>query len=298
MRAGLCLLLLLPGACAANPDAALLRARPFRLELPPALRPNPPPGTPRRDATHPAPLLIALHGFGSEGAAIDPYFGLGPLAAARGIIYVVPDGLPDGRRLRFWNATDACCDLEGRRVDDVRYLSAIIRDVSARYPVDRARVFVVGHSNGGFMAHRMACDASELIAGIVSLAGVTWQDEARCRPRTKVAVLQVHGTGDDVIRYGGGRYEPQLPAYPSARESVARWARVNGCSATLSESGPPLDLDSALPGPETRVARHRGCRFGAAELWSIEGAGHIPRLAPPVFGAAILDFLLAHPKTR
>ena len=64
----------------------------------------------------------------------------------------------------------------------VAYLRAIIRDVMARYPVDRRRVFVVGHSNGGFMAYRMACEASDLVTGVVSLAGATWKDPARCRP--------------------------------------------------------------------------------------------------------------------
>jgi polyhydroxybutyrate depolymerase len=268
-----------------RPDVALMRQRPVRLQVPQGL-----------DPSRPAPLLIALHGFGARGASIDKYFGLGRLAARRGILYVAPDGTPDGRGLRFWGATDACCDLDGRGPDDVAYLSAIIRDVSARYLVDRRRVFVVGHSNGGFMAHRLACEASELVAGVVSLAGATWQDPARCRPGSPVAVLQIHGTEDDVIRYGGGRWAPGMAAHPGAAGSVARWARLDGCAGPLAATGDRLDLDTGVPGAETRVERHGGCRGGAAELWTIEGGGHGPRLPPSSFAASVLAFLLAHPK--
>jgi pimeloyl-ACP methyl ester carboxylesterase len=80
-------------------------------------------------------------------------------------------GQQDRRGHRFWSATDACCNLDGLAVDDVAYLRAVIRDVSARHAVDPRRVFIVGHSNGGFMAHRMACEASDLVAAVVSLAG-------------------------------------------------------------------------------------------------------------------------------
>jgi polyhydroxybutyrate depolymerase len=181
-------------------------------------------------------------------------------------------------------------------VDDVAYLRAVIRDVMARYPVDRRRVFVVGHSNGGFMAYRMACEASDLVAGVVSLAGATWKDPARCRPRAPVAVLQIHGTEDGVIRYAGGRDPPAAAPYPGAVESVARWAELDGCAGPLTATGERLDLDRRVPGPETRVARHGGCRGGAAELWTMRGGGHEPRLRSAAFATRVLAFLLAHPK--
>ena len=84
--------------------------------------------------------------------------------------------------------------------------------VQARYPVDSRRVFVLGHSNGGYMSHRMACDHADLIAGIVSLAGAAYDDPPagelplpRCRPSEPVAVLEVHGMADGTVRYGSGR---------------------------------------------------------------------------------------------
>jgi polyhydroxybutyrate depolymerase len=159
---------------------------------------------PEGETDAPAPLIVLLHGYGASGAIQAAYFGILDVAAEQGILVAYPDGLKDGMNRRFWNATDACCNFTGGEQDDVAYLTALIDDVAANHPVDPARVYLVGHSNGGFMAHRMACERSSRIAAIVSLAGVTWDEPAACDPSAPVAVLQVHGDADTTIRYEGG----------------------------------------------------------------------------------------------
>ncbi len=42
-------------------------------------------------------------------------------------------------------------------VDDTEYLVNLIDKIASSYPIDREKVYIFGHSNGGFMAHRMAC---------------------------------------------------------------------------------------------------------------------------------------------
>jgi hypothetical protein len=82
---------------------------------------------------------------------------------------------------------------------------------------------------------------------------------------------------------------------PSARDSVAGWAKLDGCSSTTGTSGAPLDLDYVVAGAETTPERWTGCAHGAAELWTLHGVGHIPHLstawAPTIYG-----FMAAHPK--
>jgi polyhydroxybutyrate depolymerase len=103
---------------------------------------------------------------------------------------------PEERRVarlngaRFWNATDACCDVDASGVDDSSYLAGLINEIGSHVAVDPRRVFVVGHSNGAFMSYRMACDHADTIAAIVSLAGAPPADPAACRPTEPVAILR------------------------------------------------------------------------------------------------------------
>ena len=78
-------------------------------------------------ADHPAPLLIMLHGWGSSGAQHESYLQLAPVADARGVLYAYPNGARDRHGDRFWNATDACCDFGRRGVDDVSYLTDLVK---------------------------------------------------------------------------------------------------------------------------------------------------------------------------
>jgi polyhydroxybutyrate depolymerase len=181
-------------------------------------------------------------------------------------------------------------------VDDVAYMSALVADVAARYSVDRARVFAVGHSNGGFLAHRLACD-SDVFAAVASLAGAAWKDPARCTPRADVAVLEVHGTRDDVVRFGGGRvFDLDVPAYPSVDDTMSLWQTKLGCSATVARSAAVIDLDVRIPGAETRIDRWMGCRAGL-ELWTIDGGTHAPAFGR-AWGDEVWRFFAAHPKKR
>lgn len=263
--------------------AAAVRARPYASHIPTDY-----------DGSQAVPLVVLLHGYGATGLSQDLYFGLGRLADRRTFLLATPDGTLDATGRRYWNATDACCDFARSGIDDVGYVMAIIDDMSARYRVDPRRVFLVGHSNGGFLAHRIACEQSARIAAFVSLAGATWNDPARCTPTSPVAMLQVHGTADAVIAYNGGTISLG-GMFPSSHTSVTRWAGYNHCDTMPTLDPARLDLDVVLPGAETHVERYAHCAAGAAELWTIENGSHIPSLTAN-WAALIDDFLMAHPK--
>jgi polyhydroxybutyrate depolymerase len=268
----------------AQPDPLVL-ARPFGLVVPAGYT-----------GATPVPLVVLLHGYTATAASQDAYFRLSQLAQERTFLLALPNGTVDERGQQFWNATDACCGF-GKTVDDVAYLTAVIDDVKARYAVDPKRVFLVGHSNGGFMSHRLACDRASRIAGIVSLAGAAWADPSRCSPSEPVSVLQVHGSLDAIIRYDGGSVGIGAPPYPAAVDTVGAWAVKNGCTgAALAPVAGNLDLVGDLPLAETERAAFGGCPpGGAAELWTIRGGGHLPAFNAS-WAPALYDWLLAHPK--
>jgi polyhydroxybutyrate depolymerase len=290
------LLLGFVAACGSTPDAEVeqvptgapgttvtvdLDDRPFQLHVPTSY-----------DPATPAPLVVLLHGYTSSAAEQEAYFQLTAESDRRGFLYAMPDGTVDPDGNRFWNATGACCDFHGSGVDDAGYLRRLIDTVIASYTVDRSRVYLIGHSNGGFMAHRMACEHADVVTAIASLAGTATHDPSQCTPARPVSVLQIHGTADSVVPFDGN---PNLdPPIPSVAATLAMWRRVNGCADDADTSPPPLDLDADLPGPETTVTTYAtGCRGGTrVELWSIKDGPHSPALTAD-FAPAVIDFLYA-----
>jgi polyhydroxybutyrate depolymerase len=239
------------------------------------------------------PLVVLLHGYSANGAAQDLLFGLSSEATRLGYLLAKPDGTVDSKGNHFWNATDACCDFDKSGVDDVGYIDALITDMAARYRIDRRRIFLVGHSNGGFMSYRMACDRSPRIAALVSLAGANFADPSRCRPSEPVGVLQVHGDKDSAVPYDGGTDGGRT--IPSARQSAAAFAQVGGCS-NRPVVGDPIDIEDDLMGSETSVLRWTDCQRGGAELWTIQGGSHVPVLKRPAWAERIFAWLSAHAK--
>ncbi|MHC4697940.1 MAG: CE1 family esterase [Planctomycetota bacterium] len=254
----------------------------------------------------PAPLVMALHPYGGNGFSVEYYFQFLLLAEEFGFLYVAPDATTrDEDNQTFWNATDACCDFYDTGVDDSSYLLALIEEIKNQLNVDDLQVYLIGHSNGGFMSHRMACDHAQTIAAIASLGGATFADPADCTPAQPVHVLVIQGTNDESIAYGGGNLCDVNPAwcqgsgpriYPGAIQTARHWATYNGCSlqtATL----PPIDLEGYISGDETTVTQYvDGCDVdGSAELWTIVGGYHSPILSDG-FSRYVIEYFLAHPK--
>lgn len=245
------------------------------------------------DPAVPAPLLFLLHGYAATAEVQDSYFVMGVVAAEKGLVFAAPEGTVDEGRAQFWNATDACCDLYDAGVDDAGYLEGLIDEIETRVNIDPDRIYFVGHSNGGYMSYRMACDHADRIAAIASLAGATWADRGQCAASEPVSVLQIHGTADADVLYGGG--ENMGVIYPGAVESVERWVAIDGCDPT-SSAGAPRDIEVNLAGAETTVAGYGGCQAGTSvELWTIEGGEHVPALTED-FSTQVVDWLLTRSK--
>lgn len=227
------------------------------------------------DNSEPIPLVVALHGYSTSGGYINNYFKLEELTQQTHVAVLIPEGRRNVSQAKYWSATDACCSgqsLSTLEDDDLLFLRDLITQAKTRY--DISKVFLVGHSNGGYMSYRMACDAADLIDGIMSLAGATFNDKERCAPSRPVKILQVHGIIDPLVSYEGNA----LYNIPSANDTVAYWAEYNACQTEPSQQDNALDLIGASS-PETHITSYSGCDNNASvTLWSIEGGNHTPPL--------------------
>lgn len=242
----------------------------------------------------PAPLVVLLHGYTSSGKQQESYMKFGNLVNKYGFLYLTPDGTVEDsdNKFRFWNATDACCNFRGSTVDDSNYIKDLIDAVKKKYSVDNDRVYLIGHSNGGFMSHRVAYDHPETIAAIASLAGASLAEMNGSTPSRPVNILQIHGTKDSTIRYEGA--DINGTKYPGAAGSVENWAVYNAVELQKKELRKKIDLDKRLEGKDTTVTRYD--KKGTVELWTINDGGHIPSISD-TFTKQVIEWLYDHPKS-
>jgi polyhydroxybutyrate depolymerase len=244
------------------------------------------------NSSTPAPLVIALTGYNQTGADFENYLKLTPLAKTSGFLYVYPDGTKDLHGIRFWNGTPECCDFQNPKVNDAAYIISIIDKIESEYSVDTHKIFIIGHSNGGFLANNLACHYSNRIAAIVNMAGGTYTKSSMCKPQSPINVLEIWGTLDDTYAINHILGRP----IPGALKTLASWASLNKCAPDTLTSSVKLDLDEKVPGPETAQVQYQGCpEGGAVDFWRVVGAGHSPALTP-TFDKVVVDWLMAHPK--
>ena len=241
------------------------------------------------------PLLLVLHGFGVSSHLLIEKAGLNAVADQKRFAYLAPEGARDALGRPFWNAGKSCCDLDHREQDDVKRLRELLDANLKNAAVDPQRVFVIGYSNGGFMAQRLACEVGDRIAGVISVAGAAPSPEVPCTQSSALSVLEIHGDADPVVHYTGGTIfdRSDVAAHGSAPETAKYWAERLSCNPTPRALN-QLDLEPYVPERETSVQRFDRCR-GAVELWTVKGGGHYVALQPPAL-EAIWAFVQAHPK--
>lgn len=186
---------------------------------------------PRADSTRAMPLVILLHGRGGSGGRLMGRSGFVAKADAEGFLLVAPEGTGDPRG---WYTGFS----PGGAIDDVGFIAALMDTVSNRYPVDRARVYVAGYSNGGVLAHRVAADLSSRVAAAAVVAGTIGARSASGSvaridaPRAPVPILIMHGDADDVVPYDTISLPRQIGRAMPAPEGARFWARANECGAS------------------------------------------------------------------
>lgn len=229
--------------------------RTYRLHTPPDL-----------DAEGSYPLIIFLHGGGGSGAGFQSVLRADALTDAAGMIAVYPDGLE-----RSWTVgCGDCTEAERLAADDVTFLNTLVGHLAEHLPVDTARVFVVGYSQGGSLAHLYACTSERAPAGIGTVGGLVFRDvNAECAPGRPMPVVIVHGTDDPLAWYGGYGLEAPLLSAP---QGFGMWAREMGCT------GPPeVDETPDVVGDFTTVTsfEYTDCTSGYPVVHHrINGGGH------------------------
>ncbi len=231
------------------------------------------------------PAVVLLHFWGGSALVEDRVFGLTDRVDADRFLLVMPDGTFDDNGSRHWNAGVDCCGDAAAPVDDVAYLAGLVDELRATWRV--GTVTFVGHSNGGYMAYRLACDVPDKFDRMVVLAGSDPVVPPDCVQGHPIGLLHVHGTADDSVHYDA---DMEAVHTPGAVESVRRQAARTGCDTTTSDLG-AADLLWSLDGEESTGVAYKGCPSPVA-LWTVVDGDHLFLTASESFRDGVAAFAL------
>jgi polyhydroxybutyrate depolymerase len=216
------------------------------------------------------PLVLALHGRGGTGHGMAGQTHFDSVSDAHGFLVAYPDGLGGG-----WADGRGATPSDTDGIDDIKFLSELIRKLTRDYKIDASRVFVTGMSNGGFMTQRIGCDLSSQVAAVGSVGATMGEITAsHCDPERPISVMLIQGAQDPLVPIQGGPMGPNgsRGMILSLQETAKKWTDFDVCSSKPEVS---TVADKAGDGTTIRREAFRGCKGGAEVIvYTVEGGGH------------------------
>jgi len=230
------------------------------------------------------PLIILLHGHAGSAAQI---FGQEHSAAPFSVWLKIADreGLlaaPDGAKGRDgkpgWNDCRADAD-NNPETDDVGLVRAIIVKEMAEHRADPARVYVMGMSNGGMMAFRLAAEIGGRLAGFAAVSASMAAQSACPPPGMPVSALIVSGTADPLVPYAGGNVHfissSSRGGVIGVEQSAWVWRQTDGLPAAPGSVAVLTHLDKKDKTAATRTLWGVDAHGLQVELLRVDGGGHV-----------------------
>ncbi len=213
----------------------------------------------------PVPVVINLHGYGSNNVEQLFYGDFRPFADTANFLIVLPNGTLDGQGKRFFNTFGT-----GSTVDDVAFIDNLLDTLEATYNIDVNRIYATGMSNGGFMSYALACGLNDRITAIGSVTGsmITANLNA-CNPVHPVPVMEIHGTADATVPYNGST----VNGFVAIPTLVNAWVNFNHCDPTPVQTTVP-NTNTADGSTAEHYVYSGGDQGSTVEHFKIIGGGH------------------------
>jgi polyhydroxybutyrate depolymerase len=197
-------------------------------------------------------LILVYHGRGKTGAQTEAFSDLSKLDA----IVAYPNGVIGAENKQAWQGAP----YSAPGVDDVKFTADLLDQLESSYCIDTKAVFATGKSNGAGFTGILACQLADRIAAIAPVSGAFYLQGTRCAPSRPVPVLDIHGTGDTTIPYGGDG-ERDLP---DVQTWVRDWSVRDHCKQ---------DPKTGQLGDDVLTFTYQGCKADVVHVAVTDG-GH------------------------
>ena len=213
-------------------------------------------------------LLLVFHGGGATGGGIPKLTHFNEIGDRERFLVVYPDGF--GRHWRDGRRTIPEID----SVDDVGFVSTLIRKMISEYKIPNHRVYAAGISNGGFFSQRLAVEIPEQVRSVATVAATMPLALSSLQSLKKpIPIMLIHGTDDPLVPYEGGNVKAGARGpILSARDSALKWAKLNGCAPSPEITYLPNRVEDST---RIRLEKYGPCNEDAEViLLVVEGGGH------------------------
>ena len=222
---------------------------------------------PKNTSQEKIPLLVMLHGrFGTAKLMLEGY-NMNTIADREGFAVVYPNGYN-----RSWADGRGGTPADKDKIDDVKFLETVIQRIYTNYPIDKSKVFIAGHSNGGFMTQRMLIEKTNLFrAGASVTAYISKNVLEKFSPDKAVSVTFLSGTEDPLVPFEGG-FVVDGEEILGADDSVKRWVEWNECKPQPKKK----TFDEKQDETKLEIYSYEECKDKVSvRLYKIIGAGHM-----------------------
>ena len=176
------------------------------------------------DSIQSVPLILNFHGWTMSASDQMYVSDMRALSDSEQFILVYPQGT------KLWGSTHWSVGswTTGSQANDLDFIDALIDQLANNYNLDEERIYACGYSNGGFFSQELACQLSNKIAAIGTVAAnMSIQTVKNCDPSHPVPVITISGTMDNVVQYDGSQPEGTI----SHNNTLDYWITFNNMDA-------------------------------------------------------------------
>jgi polyhydroxybutyrate depolymerase len=157
--------------------------------------------------------------------------------------------------------------------DDIAFVRALILNLDSSLPIDPKAIYATGISNGGFFSNRLACDLSDKIAAIASVAATMPETLLPvCNPSRPISVMYVHGKNDRIVHIEGGAVMRNRGSALSLAQAAKFWREWDHTASNPQITELP---DQVHDGTSIRRETYAGGAQGTeVVVYVIDGGGH------------------------
>ncbi|MBS0154003.1 MAG: alpha/beta fold hydrolase [Nitrospira sp.] len=182
----------------------------------------------------PKPLVLIFHGGGGSAQfMVRRSSAFADLLLTRGYAVAFMNGSShrDGRNFRTWNGGHCCAHAMTTKIDEGNYIDQAIAAIAAHTPVDRSRIFLMGHSNGGMVTYRWLATLRTKVRGIVVISSAMFADQPAIPQGTSAFLTHTHD--DNNVAFNASFAPKQKRAWDAPPlpflEAEARMAQLLDC---------------------------------------------------------------------